>query len=250
MALSTNDQSSIREYLLGQLSDDEQQKIEERLMLEDELFQEFELSKGELIEEYTAGELGSRESKYFEEHFLSSVEGREQYTFALAFDCLKPPAPAPQPLSWFERLKNLLRTQRLTMALAASAATVLVIIGGLQIFQLGSPTSDMYLTLNNSAVKRDQGALPPKVAIPANTGELKVKLMLPASPTPAAGYRAELDDRDQTRDVRVVESDAQSVTVAIPAEQLRRGEFALNLYMIKADGSAQAIPGSYLFNVE
>ena len=71
MALN-NDQITIREYLLGKLSEDEQQKIEERLMTENDLFQEFEISKGELVEEYLANELSGEEHEWFEGHFLSA----------------------------------------------------------------------------------------------------------------------------------------------------------------------------------
>jgi anti-sigma-K factor RskA len=45
MALNNGDQVQLRDYLLGRLSGDEQQKIEERLMVEDELFEEFVASK-------------------------------------------------------------------------------------------------------------------------------------------------------------------------------------------------------------
>ena len=68
MALNNHDQAQIREYLLGKLTEAEQEKIEERLMLEDEFFDEFEVSKDELVEEYCAGELGQAERKWFEEH--------------------------------------------------------------------------------------------------------------------------------------------------------------------------------------
>ena len=50
MALTNHDQAKIRQYLLGHLSDEEQQEIEGRLMTEDDLFEELEISKGELIE--------------------------------------------------------------------------------------------------------------------------------------------------------------------------------------------------------
>jgi hypothetical protein len=51
MVLNNNDQARIRDYLLGRLSDEEEEKIEERLMVEDELFEELEISKGEILEE-------------------------------------------------------------------------------------------------------------------------------------------------------------------------------------------------------
>ena len=71
MALSDHDQTRIREYLLGNLTEEEQQKIEERLMVEDDLFEELEISKGELIEEYRSGELPRREHSWFEQNYLA-----------------------------------------------------------------------------------------------------------------------------------------------------------------------------------
>src|SRR5215217_1053773 len=97
MALSNHDQARIRQYLLGHLSDEEQQRLEERLMTEDDLFEELEISKGELIEEYCARELTQGEHQWFERHYLASAEGKQRYTFALALNCLKPPIPEPQP---------------------------------------------------------------------------------------------------------------------------------------------------------
>ncbi|HEX6729842.1 MAG TPA: hypothetical protein VF074_07515 [Pyrinomonadaceae bacterium] len=85
MALNTNDETSIRPYLLGQLSVEEQNKLEERLMVEDDLFQEFEVSKVELVEDYCAGELDPTEREWLEQHFLDSPEGKHQRSLALAF---------------------------------------------------------------------------------------------------------------------------------------------------------------------
>src|SRR4051794_29764281 len=96
MALSNHDQAQLRAYLLGKLSDDEQQKIEERLMVEDELFDEFEVSKDELIEEYHAGDLAQNERRWFEENFLATSEGRDRHAFTLAMECLqRKPDPLP-----------------------------------------------------------------------------------------------------------------------------------------------------------
>src|ERR1044072_8830355 len=116
MALTTNDQTRIREYLLGKLSDDEQQKIEERLMVEEELFQEFEISKGELVEEYCANELSSDEQKWLERNFLASPEGRETYAQAIALGHLKHPAPAPpRQRTFWEKINDLLKQRTWVM---------------------------------------------------------------------------------------------------------------------------------------
>src|SRR5689334_21873562 len=93
MALNNHHQGQLREYLLGKLSDAEQEKIEARLMVEDQLFDEFEASKDELVEEYCAGELGTTERQFFEEHYLRSVEGQERRACVLAMDCLQSRQP-------------------------------------------------------------------------------------------------------------------------------------------------------------
>jgi anti-sigma-K factor RskA len=251
MALSSNDQTSIRNYILGQLSDDEQQKTEERLMLDDELFEEFETLKGELVDEYRAGGLRQNEREWFESHFLASSEGKKMYTFAVALNCMQRPAPVPQRLTWFERFGNLLNTQRWAFAATAAAVVVVLVFGSIYISRLGTPKSDFYLTLTNNALNRGDAVLPTRVALPPSTGELKIKLMLPQSlPSTAATYRAELDDRNDRKTVSVVASDVSSVTVAIPAAQLPRGEYALTLGIINSDGTEQPVPGSYFFNID
>src|ERR1044072_9739723 len=89
MALNEHDQGRIGGYLLNKLSESEREEIEERLMVEDDLFQELEIAKGELIEEYREGELKGKDRQSFENGFLSSPEGRKRHVFAVAIDALE-----------------------------------------------------------------------------------------------------------------------------------------------------------------
>ena len=107
MALNAHDESRIREYLLGHLSHQEQVHLEERLIVDDELIEELEISKGELIEEYCAGELTEKERQWFESNYLASLEGRERYSMAVALSYLSSRTPRPRP-SWFKRLLKFL----------------------------------------------------------------------------------------------------------------------------------------------
>src|SRR5687768_11371833 len=112
MALSNNDLGKIRDYLLGRLSEEEQERIEERLMVEDDFFEELEISKGELIEEYHAGELSPDEHEWLQRHYLATHEGKQRHTFALALDSIERPVtlPAPKP-TLLDRLRSLFKTQ-------------------------------------------------------------------------------------------------------------------------------------------
>lgn len=262
MALSTNDQGLIKEYLLGQLDDDEQQQIEERLMVEDDLFDEFEASKGEVVEQYCAGELGETERDWLESHYLASEEGKQRYLLAVALDCGKnPPRPEPipepilepikiqpAPPSWFERATMIFK--RPQFAVVSATAVVLLMVGGLWMIRSGGGSTYVGPTLVSQAISRgssDNG--PESFKLPDGTGKLQLRLTLPQPPTPAASYRAELDTKTEEKPVTVVASDAQTVTVEVPASLIPPGEYALTLTAIKSDGTDEKIPGQYLFNI-
>ena len=249
MAFNNHDQASIRAYLLGRLSDGEQQKIEERLMLEDDLFEELEISKGELVEEYHAGELNQKEREWLERHFLASPEGKQRYTFALALGRLEPPKPPPQPLGWFQRLQIFLRTS--TWQIPATTAAVALI--AIAIIIITRPQRQTFaITISNSALTRStSGVQYAQVPLKSDVGEVRLTLMLPQGATPGVSYRAELNNRrDEPKSLKPSAHDANSVLVVIPAEELPPGPYALSLFAIQADGGEEAVPGSYFFTVE
>jgi hypothetical protein len=220
MALNNNDQTRIREYLLGKLSDDEQQKIEERLMVEEELFQEFEISKGELVEEYCANELSRDEHQWFEGHFLASPEGRETYAQAITLGNLKRPAPEPpRHHTFWEKLIELLKQRPWVMATAATTAGVVIVVA--LIISRGQTVVGP--TLATSLINREQGILPTKVNIPSNASEMKFRLLLPREIAPGAKYRAELDNKTEIKAEEVAEFDREGVWVVVPVKHLPRG---------------------------
>src|SRR5215213_10723460 len=125
MALS-HDQVTVRDYLLGHLNDQEQEKIEQRLMVEDELFDELQISKGELVEEYCAGELNQDDRRWFEHNYLASTEGRQRHALVLAISCLKRPEVVERQPSFLEKIAAFWTRPR-WVAAVASAALVLII---------------------------------------------------------------------------------------------------------------------------
>ena len=247
MALSNHDQARIRQYLLGHLSDEEQQNIEERLMTEDDLFEELEISKGELIEEYCAGELSEPEHQWFEQHYLASPEGRQRHTFTLALNCLKRPIPHPKRVPWFDRLGFFFKTQ--PWAAATATAAVLVAVVGV-VWLTYRPQTSLAVTLNSNLINRSStGVRYPEIKLKPDVGEVRISLKLAESATPELKYGVELDNRQEIRKLNPTAQDANSVLVVIPARQLPPGLYSLRLIAVKDDGTEQNVPGDYFFEI-
>ena len=254
MALSDNDQAHIRQYLLGNLSDDEQEKLEERLMVEDDLFDELEISKGELVEEYRAGELSQKDRQWFEQHFLASPDGRQRHAFAVAIECLERlPAnaePAPQRLTFRDKLEAFFGTPRLaTAALVTIGAVFLVGIVWLIIPR--GPQKFVAVSLTSNAITRATGADQyTRIQMQSDVSELRISLALPQPGAPGSTYRVQLDNRLEVKNLEPSAHDSNVVSVVIPRQQVPPGQYALSLTEVKADGTTQPVPGYYFFIVE
>ena len=81
---------------------------------------------------------------------------------------------------------------------------------------------------------------------------LRIFLTLPEGTPAAARYDVELEDeKGQVERLKATAQDARTVSLVIPSERLARGQYALRLFAIGADGREQRVPGgSYLFNAE
>ncbi|MDX6499875.1 MAG: hypothetical protein QOG23_3135 [Blastocatellia bacterium] len=71
-------------YLLGDLSEAESDRFEERYLEDESLFQEMQEIEDELIDDYASGVLTGADRTRFEKYFLRSSQRQEKVTFALA----------------------------------------------------------------------------------------------------------------------------------------------------------------------
>jgi len=248
MALNKQDQTSIRDYLLGHLNDAEQETLEERLMVEDDLFEELEISKGELIEQYVSGELPQTEKSWFEQHYLASPEGQESLTFAIALGQHASAKPKPQPRNWIERVAAVI-LQPPWVAATAAAVVLALMIPMSFFFRRSSEYIATGPTLAPSMVNRGTPVLPANVIIPSGATKLKINLSLPQGIPSFVGFHADLDNRTEIQRVDA-KFDANSVSVVIPVTQLPRGEYSLRLIGITQAGEEKPIPFNYLFNID
>ncbi len=131
MARIHDDQNAVRQYLLRQLSDDENRTIEQRLLAEDDLFEELEIAEDELIDEYLAGKLSEKELKIFEQNFLVAPPGKRKRRFAEAVKRQMSTSTPEGPVTkrgWFSQLVKWLQLSLFSSPLVV-AALVLIVAG-------------------------------------------------------------------------------------------------------------------------
>jgi anti-sigma-K factor RskA len=272
MMPDAQEHEAINGYLLGTLSQDVQQRIEERLLTEDSFFEELLSAEEELIDDYVSGELSDDVRLKFEQHFLSTPERHEKLRFALALNrststssekavsksaqeesALEESAEEATGPGWAGRFRDFWNGQSLMLRAAAAVGVVAFIAGAawFSLLRTSPPQTFATLTLSIGANNRGEGVEQAKVKLPLNADALKISLTLPERLPAAASYRVELlKDDGETEPLKIDGRDAQSVAVVIPATQLKRGQYALRLYTVKPDGTEQRAGGSYLFNVE
>lgn len=83
MSEETHEIAEIRKYLLGDIkAEDERRKIEERLMLNEDYFEEILIEEEELIQDYVDGQLSAKERQSFERHFFICEERQQKIRLA------------------------------------------------------------------------------------------------------------------------------------------------------------------------
>src|SRR5882672_7850251 len=72
---------SMKQYLLGELTESEQQELEEQLMTRSECFELLLIAEDELVDECLHGTLLAREEERFNDYFLRTPERRHKLRF-------------------------------------------------------------------------------------------------------------------------------------------------------------------------
>jgi CHAT domain-containing protein len=133
MTLHPEDGVTIREYLLGNLAGKEQQeRVEERLLTDDEYFEELEILKGELIDEYVGGALTNAERKRFEQHFLRTHDRHRDVRLAQGLkECAATAAEKKRALEKPDRVRPRFSWARAFSASPLAVAATLLVVAGL-----------------------------------------------------------------------------------------------------------------------
>jgi hypothetical protein len=263
MSLNRNDLILIRQYLLGQLAEEQQQLIEQRLLTEDDFFEELEVTEDELFDEYVADELTHADRKQFEQYFLSTPERQRELKFAEGLreyvakktidDDATQRSGTVTKGSWLERTPFAWIGQTQLFRIAAIAALLVIIGGALWVTRLArhQPTSYATLTLTISNNDRAGSGSATEVNLPLTADAVRLYLKLPEALDQATHFRVELlKESGETLNIERVALVEHAAVIELPATQLSRGRYALKLYVVKPDGTEERINGSYFLSVK
>ena len=257
MSLNRNDVILIRQYLLGQLAEEEQQAIEQRLLTEDALFEELEVTEDELCDEYVADELTPVDRKQFEQYFLSTPERQGELKFAAGLrEYVAKKTKRSRTVtkgSWLERTPLAWIGQTQLSRIAAIAAFVVVIAGAFWFIRMDRhpPTNYASFTLTLSNNNRADGGVVTEINLPPKANVVRLYLNLPEALDQATHFRVELlKESGETLNIERVALVEHAAVIELPATQLSRGQYALKLYVVKPDGTEGRINGSYFLSVK
>ncbi len=132
--------SIIKRYLLGELTEEVQQQIEEQLLRDGDYFEHLQVCEDELVDEYVRGGLPPDEQRRFDNHFLSTPERHEKLRFARALRRYVRAAAEAEPATTArsarsQLLSASLRGRHPVMAYSLAGALLLVLGGTWLIFR-------------------------------------------------------------------------------------------------------------------
>jgi hypothetical protein len=90
------DPDLVRQYLLGVLTEEQSQHLEERLLTSSALREELLVVEDELIDEYLSGELSEAEKEHFATRFLQAPERQQNLRFAKTLEQYVAAAEVPE----------------------------------------------------------------------------------------------------------------------------------------------------------
>jgi hypothetical protein len=237
------DDQIVRRYLLGDVTEEQRARIEERCFTDHEFFEQTLAAEEQLIDDYLRNALGPAKRRRFEEHFLASPRRRARVEFAAAvMEKLSRPAP-PRP-----RLVGRLALVATFAALALAAVWLQAQRSGLrrEVSRLQAdlerkvspPTVSFVLT---PGLVRDVAAAPRRLVIPPDS---RVRLELELRPaTPYSRYRVFVRTPEGEE---VWSQEVSAPVVELPPGILRPGDYVVSVQGVTAGGEALPLP-SYSF---
>ena len=122
MSQQTDEELSLRRYLLAEMEEVERERVEERLFTDENFADELEQAESRLIDDYAFNALTPQEREKFERNFIFNDERRKNLLFARAMDSYLDERSG-------NKLWSLIKTHRVLAGATAAAIILLAIVG-------------------------------------------------------------------------------------------------------------------------
>lgn len=250
----------MRRFLLGQLDEAGQEKIELLLLTDRAFVDEFDTVVDELTDQYVRDELNDDERVPVEKYFLNTPERQQKLEFATELlsradaergERVERVAVSEPKLSWFEQILAFLKQP--SFARGALAVAAIVIVGSLftpLVLRNFYPSQNVAVELAISTADRASGATPTRVKMPWRSSGLDATLYLPEQDRDGKAYRVELRGSAGKENLTVNGRTDQAIKVTVPSTMLSTGSYVINVFKVRADGTEERVRGSYYLDVE
>ena len=201
-----HDDEELRRYVLGLLPDAATERLDEASVADDEVAARLRCIETDLLDSYARGELAGSTLERFETYYLSSPLRRQRMEVAARFvRALDRTVTHDEPATWVQRIPA-----ATTIARYSAAATLLILVSGMVLFQATQPRNEI------SLVKQEQPSPQhgPAVVGQPSTGSAPAPA---ARPRPPQGRTIAIALVPPTRSVASV----PSLTVPSDAERVR-----------------------------
>ena len=277
MEKSPNPAPLIR-YLLGDLSQAEQERLEEEFFSDNDLFVELLDTEDQLVSDYLSGRLSPGDRNRFERRFLTLPDRRRSLELAclLQSSVRQPLTEQPNPddgaVSWRQSIQSILGALRARRPLTGLAMTVLLIagiIGVRSVMQLSSEKGQTDLGQSS----RPKATGPAVISLTLKPGRFRdrgnsqkatvgpatqvVELRLEDGMESYQSYQAGLQKvgdggaeilTESALEVEKAGSGPVVVIWKVPATKLTEGDYQIKLNGVGVDNSISNI-GTYHFEV-
>lgn len=155
------EETMLRSYLLGLAPAEEQKRVEERLLTDEDYFNELERVEECLTDNYVRGEIKGIEKKQFESHFLKSGERQKGLEFAKLLDRYF----SERDVAWSSSLPSSAKWRGVMEIVLASAAIILMAASVLLFRQVSNLRGEVaHLQQERAAADKQQRSLAGQLA--------------------------------------------------------------------------------------
>jgi hypothetical protein len=173
--MDSDQEKRMAQYLLGQLSEQEQTELERQYMMDDALFEELLAVEDELRDTYVRGELSRADRQAFEERLLTLPHQKEKEKFARTLrqylvQAGTPAGPMAHLVAKWKSLLRIFAAQPRTVLIPALSLTLVVLVVGSWWLVLRNIQSSRNAPTTASTASGSPGQAPkpqPQTSIPA-----------------------------------------------------------------------------------